>query len=73
MSELMVNNTKNCAMEIPFSTLSNDSLKTVLFLEVLLRPFSKKSFSKSFDKKITKDLKTFHEVSQLFDQSELNL
>ena len=57
-------------MEIPFSTLSNDSLKTVLFLEVLLRPFSKKSFSKSFDKKITKDLKTFHEVSQLFDQSE---
>ena len=55
-------------MEIPFSTLSNDSLKTVLFLEVLLRPFSK-----SFDKKITKDLKTFHEVSQLFDQSELNL
>ena len=29
-----------------------------------------KSFSKPFDKKTTKKLKTFYEVSQLFDQSE---
>ena len=55
-------------MEIPFSTLSNKCLKTVLF-----RGFSKtlpKSFSKPFDKKTTKKLKTFREVSRLFDQSE---
>ena len=58
----------NCAMEIPFSTLSNKCLKTVLF-----RGFSKtlpKSFSKSFDKKSIEKLKTFCEVSRLFDQSE---
>ena len=55
-------------MEIPFSTLSNKYLKTVLF-----RGFSKtlpKSFSKPFDKKTTEKLKTFREVSRLFDQSE---
>ena len=45
----------NCAMEIPFSTLSNKDLKTVLF--------GAKSFSKPFDKKITEKLKTFPEVS----------
>ena len=49
-------------MEIPFSTLSNKDLKTVLF--------GAKSFSKPFDKKITEKLKTFPEVSQLFDQSK---
>ena len=55
-------------MEIPFSTLSNKDLKTVLF-----GGSSKtlpKSFSKSFDEKTTEKLKTFREVSQLFDQSE---
>ena len=55
-------------MEIPFSTLSNKDLKTVLF-----GGSSKtlpKSFSKPFDKKTTAKLKTFHEVSQLFDHSE---
>ena len=55
-------------MEIFFSTLSNKVLKTVLF-----GGSSKtlpKSFSKSFDEKTTEKLKTFREVSQLFDQSE---
>ena len=58
----------NCAMEIPFSTLSNKGLKTVLF-----GGSSKtlpKSSSKPFNKKTTEKLKTFREVSQLFDQSE---
>ena len=58
----------NCAMEIPFSTLSNKDLKTVLFggpSKTLA-----KSFSKPFDKKTTEKLKTFREVSQLFGQSE---
>ena len=58
----------NCVMEIPFSTLSNKGLKTVLF-----GGSSKtlpKSFSKPFDKKTTEKLKAFLEVSQLFDQSE---
>ena len=58
----------NCAMEILFSTLSNKGLKTVLF-EASSKN-SLKSFSKPFDKKTTKKLKTFCEVSQLFDQSE---
>ena len=55
-------------MEIPFSTLSNKGLKTVLFggsSKTLA-----KSFSEPFDKKTTEKLKTFREVSQLFDQSE---
>ena len=55
-------------MEISFSTLSNKVLKTVLF-----GGSSKtlpKSFSISFDEKTTEKLKTFREVSQLFDQSE---
>ena len=55
-------------MEIPFSTLSNKGLKTVIF-----GGSSKtlpKSSSKPFDKKTTEKLKTFREVSQLFDQSE---
>ena len=54
-------------MEIPFST-SNKDQKTVLF-----GGSSKtlpKSFSKPFDKKTTETLKTFRDVSQLFDQSE---
>ena len=54
-------------MEIPFST-SNKGLKSVLF-----GGFSKtlpKSLSKPFDKKTTEKLKTFRDVSQLFDQSE---
>ena len=58
----------NCAMEMPFSTVSNKGLKSVLF-----GGFSEtlpKSFSRSFEKKTTEKLKTFHEVSQLFDQSE---
>ena len=76
---LTLNNTKNLkkiqcpgtvqtVIKIPFWTLSNKSLKTVLF-----GGSSKtlpKSFSKSFDKKTTEKLKTFCEVSQLFDQSE---
>ena len=65
---LMLNNMKNCAMEIPFPILFNKGLKTVLF-----GGSSKtlpKSFSKPFDKKTTEKLKTFHKVSQLFDQSE---
>ena len=55
-------------MEEPFSTLSNKDLETVLFgspSKILA-----KSFSKPFDKKTTEKLKTFREVSQLFDQSE---
>ena len=55
-------------MEILFSTLSNKGLKTVLFGGS--SKTSLKSFSKSFDKKTTEKLKTFCEVSQLFDQSE---
>ena len=54
-------------MEIPFST-SNKGLKTALF-----GGSSKtlpKSFSKPFGKKTTEKLKTFRDVSQLFDQSE---
>ena len=58
----------NCAMEIPFSTLSNKDLKTILF-EGPSKTLAK-SFSKPFDKKTTEKLKTFREVSQLFDQSE---
>ena len=45
----------NCAVEIPFSTLSNKGLKTLL-----------KFYLNHFQEK----LKTFREVSQLFDQSE---
>ena len=55
-------------MEIPFSTVSNKGLKSVLFggsSETL-----PKSFSRPFDKKTTEKSKTLHEVSQLFDQSE---
>ena len=55
-------------MEILFSTLSNKGLKTVLFGASSKN--SLKSFSKPFDKKTTEKLKTFCEVSQLFDQSE---
>ena len=58
----------NCAMRMPFLTLSNKGLTTVPFGDP-----SKtlgKSFSKPFEKKITEKLKTFCEVSQLFDQSE---
>ena len=55
-------------MEIPFSTLSNKGPKPVLFGGA--SKTLPKSFSKPFDKKTTEKLKTFHEVSQLFDQSE---
>ena len=55
-------------MDIPFSTLSNKYLKTILF------GGSSKTLSKSvlkpFDKKTTEKLKTFREISNLFDQSE---
>ena len=52
-------------MEIPFSTLSNKGLKTVL-LGGPSKTLSK-SFSKPFDKKTTEKLKSFRKVSQLFD------
>ena len=76
---LTLNNTKNLkkiqcpgtvqtVIKIPFWTLSNKSLKTVLFWGS--SKTLPKSFSKSFDKKTTEKLKTFCEVSQLFDQSE---
>ena len=55
-------------MKIPFLTLSKRGLKTVFF-----RGASKTLatlFSKPFNKKITEKLKTFCEVSQLYDQSE---
>ena len=55
-------------MKIPFSTLSNKGLKTVLFGDS--SKTLAKSFSKPFDKKTTEKLKTFREVSQLFNQSE---
>ena len=55
-------------MEIPFSTLSNKGLKTVLF-EGSSKTLPK-SFSKPFHKKTTEKLKSFRGVSQLFDQSE---
>ena len=55
-------------MEIPFSTLSNKGPKPVLFGGA--SKTLPKSFSKPFDKKTTEKLKTFHEVSQLFDQPE---
>ena len=58
----------NCAMEIPFSTLSKKGLKTVLF-EGSSKTLPK-SFSKPFHKKTTEKLKSFRGVSQLFDQSE---
>ena len=58
----------NCAMEIPFSTLTNIGLKTVFFggsFKTLA-----KSCSKPFEKKTTEKLKAFREVSQLFDRFE---
>ena len=55
-------------MEIPFSALSNKGLKTILFGDP--SETVAKSFSKPFDKKTTEKLKTFCEVSQLFDQPE---
>ena len=55
-------------MEIPFSTLSNKGLKTVLVGES--SKTLAKSFSEAFGKKTTEKLKTFREISQLFDQCE---
>ena len=58
----------NCAMEIPFSTISSKGLETMLFggsskilAKLLTEPFNKKTAEK---------LKTFHEVRQLFHKSE---